>query len=125
MKAYRKNILWEVGTEESKKIEIARHYYNTVKSSIDLFLRDKTKKMEVRLETAKSDFKEFWSRIGAVGPLEEAIREWDQSYNASDSARDPESEVSSKTDSRRPILIRAGNKMVRIARKLPSFLRRA
>jgi hypothetical protein len=64
--------------------EIARDYLQTVNANIRLFLKDKSRKMAVSLETVKSDFTNFWDSINAQGDLEAALREWDTQYNASE-----------------------------------------
>jgi hypothetical protein len=64
--------------------EIARDYLQTVNANIRLFLKDKSRKMAVSLETVKSDFANFWDSINAQGDLEAALREWDTQYNASE-----------------------------------------
>ncbi|MCC5859605.1 MAG: hypothetical protein JJT90_15715 [Ectothiorhodospiraceae bacterium] len=58
-------------------------YCQTVDSNIRQFLRDKTWKMNFRLETAESDFSRFWDLIGADGDLGRALEEWRVQYNAS------------------------------------------
>lgn len=57
-------------------------YYDTVHANIELFLRDKTHRMDFALEHAKRDFQVFWERIGAHGDLAAALAEWDVTYNA-------------------------------------------
>lgn len=106
---------------EPTKFEEAIHMCRTVRSNIDLFLKDKTDCMEVQLETAKSDFQEFWDRIGAVGNLSEALAEWNRQYNASDPEADPEADSYVAP----PLHIRATKKAWRVARKFPDFLREA
>ncbi|MFV9616601.1 MAG: hypothetical protein ACNYZG_11635 [Gammaproteobacteria bacterium] len=63
--------------------DIAEDYMETVDSNINLFLKDKLKKIDVSVETAKKDFTEFWKRINAEGDLEKALEEWDTKHNAS------------------------------------------
>jgi hypothetical protein len=82
MQAYKEGIL--LGGEEGQStLDIAADYIDTVESNITMFLKDKNNKMEFCLESAKADFSTFWKRIGADGNLEEALKEWDISYNAS------------------------------------------
>ena len=82
MKAYRNGLLLG-GMEGQSARAIALDYLDTVEANIALFLKEKSNKMEFRLETAKADFKGFWNRIGAEGDLERALIEWDVSHNAS------------------------------------------
>jgi hypothetical protein len=63
--------------------DIAEDYIETVESNINFFLKDKSKKMTVSVETAKTDFTAFWHRINAEGDLEKALEEWDTKHNAS------------------------------------------
>lgn len=83
LKAYEQGILMH----EQHRLpaeDIARDYLHTVNSNIRLFLKDKSRKMNLSLETVKSDFTEFWNRIDAHGDLDAALREWDIQYNASE-----------------------------------------
>ena len=63
--------------------DIAEDYIETVDSNINLFLKDKSNKIDVSVETAKKDFTEFWKRINAAGDLEKALEEWKTKHNAS------------------------------------------
>lgn len=82
MKAYREGIL--LGAQEQQTAQaIAKDYIETIESNIELFLQDKHKSMDFRLENAKVDFKKFWNAIGAEGDLDKALKEWDTCYNAS------------------------------------------
>ncbi|MGD8590882.1 MAG: hypothetical protein PVG22_18820 [Chromatiales bacterium] len=81
MQAYRAGIL--LGGRQQSDREIALDYLETVDSNIALFLKDKTHKMDFRLEHAKQDFPLFWELIGAQGDLVKALAEWDIRYNAS------------------------------------------
>ena len=82
MKAYEQGILMhEQGTASA--YDIACDYLDTVDSNIALFLKDKSSKMELSLETVTTDFPVFWNRINATGDLNSAMQEWDKNYNAS------------------------------------------
>ena len=63
--------------------DIAEDYLETIEANITLFLKDKSNKMCVSIETSKKDFTEFWNNIGAEGNLEKALGEWDTNHNAS------------------------------------------
>ncbi len=82
LKAYEQGILMHerhlVPSED-----IAKDYIETVESNIKLFLKDKTNKMDISIETVKKDFTQFWNNIGAEGDLEKALEEWDIKHNAS------------------------------------------
>ena len=62
---------------------IAGDYIETVEANIELFLKDKSNKLDVSLERVKADFTEFWEKINAQGHLSEALKEWETNYNAS------------------------------------------
>lgn len=112
IKAYRKSIIWNADDDlRVSPLDVCRHYCVTVNSNIELFLKDKTRSMEFRLESAKGDFREFWDRIGAEGNLSKSLNEWDRKHNAS-----------SKTA---PLPLRAARKAARVVRKLPGFLKTA
>lgn len=118
MRAYRTGILRPElqSSTDPEPIEIAKHYYDTVNSNISLFLKDKTDWMEFNLETAESDFREFWDRIDASGNLNAALSEWERQYNASDAADAP-------GNSSLPVLL--VRKVGRIFQKLPHFIKTA
>lgn len=82
MQAYREGVLLG-GLPGQSAVEIAQDYLNTVERNIEHFLADKTRKMHLQLEQAKTHFPEFWQRIGAKGDLEAALAEWDVAHNAS------------------------------------------
>lgn len=60
-------------TKEQKK-QISRDYYECVNSNIFFFLKNKSRKMEIHLETIEKDFIKFWNLIGAEGELSSAIQ---------------------------------------------------
>ncbi len=66
-------------------MSVALDYCDTVNCNIELFLKDKTRKMEFRLENAKQDFQRFWDFIGAEGDIDAALSEFDTAHNASTS----------------------------------------
>ena len=82
LKAYEQGILMHEKHLISAQ-DIARDYIETVESNIKLFLKNKSSKMDISLETIKTDFSEFWDKINAQGNLNDALDEWDTNYNAS------------------------------------------
>ncbi len=62
---------------------VAMDYCNTVDSNIRVFLKDKTHRMDVHLETARNDFQDSCEHVGAVVDLPAALREFDTRHNAS------------------------------------------
>lgn len=82
IRAYRSGILLG-GDSEVDPLQVCLDYIATVNLNIDAFLKNKTRKLTVSLETAKTDFAVFWNLIGAVGDLELACAEWEKFHNAS------------------------------------------
>jgi len=64
-------------------MSVCLDYYDTVNSNIELFLKDKTRKMVFNLEQARQDFQKFWKFIGAQGDIDMALAEFNNAYNAS------------------------------------------
>jgi hypothetical protein len=82
MQAYRDGIMLELQGNPSPQ-KMALDYLDTIDANIELFLKDKSQKMDFKLENSKDDFKAFWQRIGAEGDLDAALAEWDTRHNAS------------------------------------------
>lgn len=80
--AYKESILMGL-PDGNDPMSISLDYCDTVNSNIELFLRDKSKKMDFCLENAKQDFRKFWDFIGAKGYIDAAISEFNTLYNAS------------------------------------------
>jgi hypothetical protein len=100
IRAYREGILMGCPSY-IREMDVCLDYCDTVNSNIRAFLKDKTKKMEFRLEIAKDDFRQFWNRIGAEGDLDAALAEWDVSHNASGLPQEKGKEPYSATFRRR------------------------
>jgi len=81
MRAWREGVL--LGGAGQDPEELAADYLETVEANIELFLRDKPHRMQVRLETVHRDFARFWEWIGARGDRAAALAEWRVRYNAS------------------------------------------
>jgi hypothetical protein len=82
LKAYEQGVLLHNKHRQSAH-DIALDYISTVETNIELFLKDKSKKIDVSVETVKTDFTRFWKMIGAEGNLEQALEEWTINYNSS------------------------------------------
>jgi len=82
LKAYEQGVLMH-STHQLPAYDIAADYVETVNNNIELFLRDKTHKMLISLETVQTDFTDFWERIDARGNCDNALSEWRIKYNAS------------------------------------------
>ena len=100
IRAYREGVLMGCPSY-IKQIDVCLDYCDTVNANIRAFLKDKTRKMDFRLEDAKEDFRKFWERIGAEGDLEAALAEWDVSHNASGQPEEKEKEPYPATFKRR------------------------
>ena len=83
IKAYRGSGIIMGLPESTDPMAVALDYCNTVDSNIRAFLKDKTHRMDVHLETARNDFQDFCERVGAVVDLPAALREFDTRHNAS------------------------------------------
>ena len=68
-------------------MQVAMDYCDTVNSNVEAFLRNKTRKMEFRLENAKADFVLFCELIGAEVDMPAALAEFDKAHNASSKRR--------------------------------------
>ncbi len=82
LKAYEQGILMH----EQHKLPaeaIAHDYIQTVEANIMLFLANKSRKMQISLQTIDKDFAVFWNNIAAEGNLDKALQEWKTAYNAS------------------------------------------
>lgn len=84
MGAYRKTILMgaERRNKEDDLIAFCVDYCETVNENVRLFLKDKTKKMDFRMEEARDQLATFWERIGAEGDFDKALAEWGVRHNA-------------------------------------------
>lgn len=80
--AYRQGIL-QFLPDEVPVMSICLDYYDTVNSNIELFLKDKSRKMDFELENAVEDFRKFWALIQAQGDMTAALAEFTTIYNAS------------------------------------------
>ena len=138
MEAYRTRI--HIGVpDEINSLSVALDYCNTVNSNIEFFLKDKSFKMNFSLENAKEDFKSFWHLIKAEGDLDAALSEFDAFHNSTkeieekkkerDRKKWKEIEEKKKERDRKKWnfqgINRSKQKLSRIARKLPSFIKNA
>jgi|WetSurMetagenome_2_1015567.scaffolds.fasta_scaffold27948_2 hypothetical protein len=116
MRAYRKGGILMGLQGENDPLAVALDYCFTVNSNIELFLKDKTHKMEINLESIDQDFTAFWKFIGAEGEMTAALAEFDTHYHASKVSQ------SSKKEN---LLTRIYLKLKRVFIKLPRFIRDA
>ena len=85
LKGYHKSLLCHRmrPNTETDMTKIAADMVATITANITHFLRDKTKVMQMPLETIEKDFPTFWHWIGAKGDLPAALAEWTVLHNAS------------------------------------------
>jgi len=114
--AYRQAILLR-SAAGMDPLEVSLDYCRTVNSNIEAFLRDKTRQMRFSMENADTDFRAFWTLIGAEGNLQAALAEWDQQHNASPESLNAAPKKYSAS--------RAASKVKRIIRTLPDYLKDA
>jgi hypothetical protein len=79
--AYAKAVLIEL-PPQTNPLEVCRDYCDTININIKNFLKDKSWKMDFRMETAQQDFLRFWDFIGAQGDQVLALKEWEVKHNA-------------------------------------------
>jgi hypothetical protein len=116
MRAYRKGGILMGLQGENDPLAVALDYCFTVNSNIELFLKDKTRKMEINLESIDQDFTAFWKFIGAEGEMTAALAEFDTHYHAS---------KVSQSGKKENLLTRIYQKLKRVFIKLPRFIRDA
>jgi hypothetical protein len=76
MQAYRDPGIIMGLPKDTDPIAVAMDYCNTVNRNIELFLKDKSRRMTFWLESAPQDFPVFCDRIGAEGDLAAALSEF-------------------------------------------------
>lgn len=67
---------------EDRRIDVCRHYVQTVTANIDEFTRSRPS-MSVEVESVEVGFTRFLERIGAEGDRAAALGEWAVRHNAS------------------------------------------
>jgi hypothetical protein len=116
MRAYRRGGILMGLREENDPMAVALDYCHTVNSNIELFLKDKTRKMEINLESIDQDFTAFWKLIGAEGEISAALAEFSNRYHA---AKVPQN------NRKKNIISRILLKIKRLVITLPRFIRDA
>jgi len=111
IRAYAYGILKRQEHEIADPYHICQDYVHTVNSNISSFLKNKSKTMEFELENAASDFPKFWELINATGNYEKAFNSFSEIHNTSGQSEAVQNE---------PI-----GKLLRIIKKMPSFLKNA
>ena len=81
MRAYNRKIL--LFKPNASNFDICLDYVNTINSNIELFLKNKSKKLEINVENFENDFKLFWDFIKAEGDYNLAIETLHKKHNKS------------------------------------------
>lgn len=82
IKAYRGGGILMGLSKKSDPMSVSLDYCDTVNSNIDLFLKDKSKKITINLENIDQGFTEFWYIINAEGDINSALEEFTQKHNS-------------------------------------------
>lgn len=80
IQAYRNGIYMGL-SEKTDPMLVSLDYCDTVNSNIDLFLKDKSRKIIIELENVEKSFREFWGMIKAQGEINIALAEFKIKYN--------------------------------------------
>lgn len=108
IKAYRGGGILMGLSEKSDPMSVSLDYCDTVNSNIELFLKDKSKKITINLENIDQGFTKFWNIANAEGDLNSALEEFTKKHN---STRLPGSKLQT-------YLYRIVNKLKRLASEL-------
>jgi hypothetical protein len=109
--------------KEETQHELCLDMIDTINLNIELFLKDKSKKITIDLENVKDGFETFWNEIGADGDLSGALASWDIRHNANDTYNDGKYTLRPKIE-KNPITLKAiYKKMLRTAKSLPKFIK--
>lgn len=69
--------------DNKSKIRVCEDYYDSVNTNIEFFLKDKTKKQVISLESLEKDFIDFCKNIDADIDIEKALIEIRNEHNKS------------------------------------------
>lgn len=69
--------------DRERRLAVVADFYDRVDDNIQHFLKDKDKKLTIRIENAHEEFQLFWKRVGAEGNLDNALDSFDQRHNSS------------------------------------------
>jgi hypothetical protein len=111
IRAYGQHVLTKRHIKTEERLDICLDLWETINKNIDMFLKNKTKKMIFNLEDHKRNFCDFWGNIGAEGDLDGALLEWENKHNASIKEQQ--------------FKLYKWKKPLRILKKLPNFIKEA
>lgn len=83
MKAFEFGLIHTPSPDLDDAYLLAKEICDTANANIEHFLKDKTRKMQLKLENGEQDFKEFWNRIGAKGDVNAATECFSMPSNTS------------------------------------------
>ena len=83
IKAYRGTGIMMGLSDDIDPMIVSMDYCETVNSNIDHFLKDKSKKLTINLESIEQGFLDFWTMINAEGDIDLALTELNKKHNAS------------------------------------------
>lgn len=116
IKAYRGGGIMGALQDDGDPMSVSLDYCDTVNSNIELFLKDKSKKMTITLENIEQGFTEFWNMINAEGDLNAALAEFNTKYNAS---------TRPQKNNLYQLFRRIAGKLKRVVIKFPSYIKDA
>ncbi len=73
--------------DRERRLAVVADFYDRVHDNILHFLKDKDKKLTIRIENAGEEFPLFWEMIGAEGSLDKALKSFEQRHNSSGQGR--------------------------------------
>jgi len=69
--------------DRERRMAVVADFYDRVQDNILHFLKDKERKITIRIENAREEFPLFWEMIGAEGSLEKALESFELRHNRS------------------------------------------
>lgn len=84
IRAFRDGILMREAMPLTDLFQVSLDYVETVNSNIELFLKDKSRKIEIQIEhSLEQGLEKFWNDIGAEGDYPSFVAEFSKNHNAS------------------------------------------
>jgi hypothetical protein len=115
IKAYRGSGILMGLPEDADPMSVSLDYCNTINSNIELFLKDKSRKITITLENIDQGFAEFWELINAEGNINAALAEFNIKHNAT---------RRSQENSKDTLFFKILSKIRRVIINLPAFIKK-